>query len=225
MAKQKTEKVTVVSPVGRFSFPYLSAPDTGRTYSDDKYKTDLLIKKEDWKLSGKPLMDAVLKVARDFYGKPKIQLKDFKNPFTDMDTVDDCDPKLKGHIRIRAKSEFQPRMYGPDKERLEEEAVKTIKGGDYGRIVVAVYPYSQQGGGVTLGLNAVQFARTGEALGQGDKAILEMLDEIEVTEDDLESVEEETEEAEEKPAKSKRGRPKKEEVEEAEDEDADFDFA
>lgn len=237
MAKEKKDnKVKCTSPLGMFSFPYLAAPDSGRPESDNKHKVDLLIKKEVFKTEGKAMTEAVLQVAREYFGKPKIQLKDFKNPFMDMDTVDGADDRTKGHIRVRAKSEYQPLIVGADKEELSADDIKKIKGGDFGRIVCVAYPYSQQGGGVTLGLNLVQYARPGEALGQGRKAYLDMIDEIEVTLDDVE-----TEEAEEETksvssnghgtnGKASRGRPKKvlepePEESEVEDEEADFQFS
>ncbi len=235
MAKEKKDnKVKFTSPLGMFSFPYLAAPDSGRPESDNKHKVDLLIKKEVFKTEGKPMVEAVLQVAREYFGKPKIQLKDFKNPFQDMDTIDGVDERLKGHVRVRAKSEYQPLIVGADKQELSADEIKKIKGGDFGRIVGVAYPYSQQGGGVTIGLNLVQFARPGEALGQGRKAHLDMIDEIEVTLDDVE-----TEEKEEKSVSSnghgangnsKRGRPKKvtepePEDSEVEDEEADFQFS
>ena len=196
-AKSAATKVRVRTPVGRFSFPYLSKPDTGRTYSDNKFKVDLLIPKAVFAgEEGKALRAAVLKVGREYFGKPAFKLTDFKNPFKDMDEAEDVPDQLRGHIMIKAKSSFKPTVVSADTTEMGEEEIASIKGGDYGRLVVTVYPYSQQGGGVTMGLNLVQFKQAGEAFGQGKKQILDMIDEMEVTLEDPAEEEEQAEEEE-----------------------------
>lgn len=189
-AKKAKEKVTITTPIGRLSFPYLAEPDSGRQYSDDKYKTDILIPKPVWVEQAKGVIEAVLKVGREYFGNPKLQLKDFKNPFFDMDNDSDCPDFAKGHVRLRAKSQFAPVVIGPKKGTdgrfpvWDKEQIAKIKGGDHARIVCAVYGYPQQGGGVTLGLNVVQFAYEGGAIGQGVTELINSIDEIEVEIDD-----------------------------------------
>lgn len=178
--KKADNKVSVLSPVGIINFPYLITADSGRPMSDNKWKMDFYISKDKFKTDGKPLVDAVLQVARAYFGKPTISLKDFKNPFVDTDTLTNVDARLKGHVRLRVKSTFKPLVVGPGKEELSEDAIKNIKGGDLCRFVGVAYPYSQQGGGVTIGLNVVQFVRSGDALGGGASAMLSLIDEIEV---------------------------------------------
>ena len=193
-ASAKKESTKVLTPMGRFSFPYLAKPDEGRKYSSGKYSVDLLIKKEDFKTEGKSLRDMVLKVGRQFFQDDSLELSDFKNPFKDMDKVDDVADYQKGCILIKAKSDYQPVIFGPDKAQLSSDEIAAIKGGDYGRLIVTVFGYEQQGGGVTLALSAVQFARAGEALGTGVKQYLSMIDEIEVTADEPELEKEEAKE-------------------------------
>lgn len=186
MSKKETLKLKVVTPAGRLSFPYLTKPDTGRTYSDNKYKTDLLIPKAVWEKEGQKLIDAVLTVGRDFFGNPKLGLKDFKHPFKDTDKLEKIDEKQKGYVLIRAKTDNPPSIIGPNKNSsgafadLSPEEVQKIKGGDWGRLQVTVYPYSQQGGGVTFALNVVQFWKPDEAFGGGKAANIAMMDEMEV---------------------------------------------
>jgi hypothetical protein len=215
--KESKKYPRVVTPEGRISFPYLAAPDTGREYSDDKYKADLLIDKEVWKSSphAKKLKAAVIKVAQQTWPSKGIEtLEDFKHPFKNTDSIRNCPENMKNCILIKAKSNFAPIIVGPRKnedgdfEDLSEKAVKAIKGGDWGRFSVAVVPYTQSGGGVTLCLNVVQFKQEGEPLGEGRSKSLENLDEFEVDVDDLEESEEEEEE---KPARKTRGKaaPKK----------------
>lgn len=180
MSKTLKEKVT--TPIGRISFPYLYEPDSGRSeYSDDKYKTDFLIDKGIWKVEGKPLVDAVLKVAAAFFGKPGIKLTEFKNPFKDTDKIDKIsDENQKGCILIKCKTTNPPLIINAQKREMTRDEIKNLKGGDYGRLVVTAFPYKQQGGGVSLALNAFQFWKEGEAFGGGKQQFMDMVSEMEV---------------------------------------------
>jgi hypothetical protein len=204
MAKAKEKKyVTVYTPIGIISYPYLHKPDTGRKNSSNKYSAEIYVPKAEMASEqGKAMIAGVLEVAREYFGKPKMKLADCKGPFTDMDTVPNCEDWQKGHIRIRAKAAYdevrgvdnKPVVIGPRKDPntlkfpvLTEEQVKAIKGGDHVRLICGVYGYEQQGGGIALGLNFVQFAKEGKALGQGKLKAIESLGEIEV---EVESAEE-----------------------------------
>jgi hypothetical protein len=192
MNNKKVESIQCKTPFGRLSFPYLDKPDVGRTYSNGKYKSDLFISKQDMNSpEGKQMVEAVLKVAREYFQNPSITLQQFKHPFKDVDAMAE-ESRLKlpeavrtGHILIRCNSKNQPPVLGPDKKELTAEEVSKVKGGDWARFVVGAFPYHQQGGGVTFGLNVVQFKQKGEAFGQGVATSINMLDEIEVTPDDL----------------------------------------
>jgi hypothetical protein len=193
---KKEEYVTVYSPLGILSYPYLTKPDTGRKESSNKYSAEIYVAKSTWVKEGKQMVDDVLKVARKFFNNPKLKLSEFKGPFTDMDNATDSKGKKiepeewqKGTIRIRAKAgaEYKPTVIGPRKDPetdkfpvLTDEQVSNIKGGDYVRLIGTVYGYSQQGGGIAIGLNFVQFGKEGKALGQGKMAQIKDLGEIEV---------------------------------------------
>lgn len=214
---KKTKAVKIVTPIGRLSYPYLNETDSGRENSDNKYKTDLLITKDVWKKEGKALKEAVLLVGRKFYKDKSLELSDFANPFKDTDVLKKySDSKeIKGHILIRCKSEFLPIVVNAQKKELSDAERKQIKGGDYARLVVAVYPYPNGEGGVTLGLNLVQYVKPGEALGGGKAAALAQIDEIEIEPDDIDTEDEEEEEA--LPTR----KPKKPVVEDDDEEEAD----
>lgn len=206
--KDKQEKVIVATPIGILSYPYLAAPDEGRAESSGKYSVNLYIPKTTFKKEGKQLVEAILKVGREFFEDDNLELEDFKNPIQDMDELDDLDQHEVGTIRIRAKSEYAPTVVGPQtSDVFNEKRVKEIKGGDYARLVVYVYPYTQKGGGVTLGLNLVQFVKPGKALGQGITASLKVIDDVEVEADDPEDMVDT--EDDDTPPKKRRGRPKK----------------
>lgn len=243
MPKKKAikNKMKVRTPVGILSYPSVVEPDTGREFSDNKYKTDLLIPKASWKTDpdAKKLRQAVLKVGRAHFKDDALELTDFNNPFKDTDKMKkySADDKVKGHILISAKSEFPPVIINAQKKEIPEKDAKQIKGGDFARLVVVVYPYSAKGNdGVTLGLNLLQYYKEGDALGGGRAALIEMMDEMEVEAEDPDMEENDSEEDlddddEEKPKSKKKAAPKKktkkdeeeveDEEEEIEEEDSD----
>lgn len=186
--KKKVKLAT--TPIGVLNYLYLTKPDTGREYSDNKYKFDLLFNKDRWQEEGKPLRQIVIMEAREFFGNPNIKsIKEFKNPFKDGDEKDmekEASKPYANHIYITVKSKFKPKVLGPDKKALSDEQIESLKSGDYGRAVVAVIGYKQKGGGITLALNVLQFARAGKAIGGGASAAsIELLDELEIELDDV----------------------------------------
>lgn len=205
LAKEKTvkkERTLVWTPVGRFSYPFFVTPDSGRQYSDDKYKSDLLIPKPVFKEHGKELQDAVLQVGRDHFGT-KFDLKSgkWRIPFKDTDKDDTVVEAFKNSILIRAKSKRRPQFVGPRKINdkfpdLTEAEIAAIAGGHWGTLYVSIFAYDQKGGGVTLGLNAVQYWKADEAFGQGRSRMLETISELEAeideaTAEDVDSSDEE----------------------------------
>lgn len=222
--KKKGDKVQVTTPIGTFSYPNLLEPDSGRQYSDDKYKTDLLFKEKDFKTdpAAKALREAILKVGRRGTKDPNATLSDFKHPLrrtSEMGEKYSENERTKNCIVIRAKTEYDPIVIDAQKNEMDAEAVKKIKGGDEGRLIVSVFWYDQQGGGVALGLTIVQWLKSGEALGGGRQALIDELDEIEI--EDIEDVE--TDDDEEEAPKPKRKKKVVEEDDEEENEDDDSD--
>ncbi len=177
-AAKKIDRVRVYGPVGRILYPHLVEPNSQGLYPSGKYQCDILFPKSTWKEDGKEMRMAVLKVARQFFGNPKLTLEEFANPFKDGD--DKEQDVFHGSIIMTPKSQFAPTVVGPDRKEFSSERIRLIKGGDYIRPVLSVYPYTQSGGGVTCGLDVVQFAREGEAIGGGRGAALELLEELEV---------------------------------------------
>lgn len=197
----KTQTIRVWSPPGFFSYPFLAVVDSGRQYSDDSFKTDLLIPKAIFKEKGKELQDAVIEVGKAHFGSTyKLKGGKQRSPFKDTDSDDAIEnDRMKGCILIRAKAKprkrgaqilpaIRPMIIGPRKvgdkfPQLSEEQIQAIKGGDWGCLQLGVYAYDQKKdgfeGGVTFGLNAVQYWKEGEALGQGRSQILETAQELE----------------------------------------------
>ena len=195
MAKKKKSQTIIYSPIGILSYPYLVKPDTGRAESSNKYGGEIYVPKAVWLKEGKESLAAVLAVAQEGTGDKKTKLKDIKTPFFDMDTKPDCPDFAKGCIRIRGRSQYKPKIIGPkkgDDDKFpvwDDEQISTIKAGDHVRFIGAIYWYPQQGGGVALGLNFVQFGYAGKPIGQGSSmAAIESLGEIEVEMDDASSM-------------------------------------
>lgn len=197
--KEAKKRILVRTPVGQISFPNLVKPDVGREYSDNKYKMDLLFDKATWKEEGKDLRVAVIKTAQEFFGNPKItKLSDFKHPFKDGDDKDPEKASSKayaGKMYVTLKTEYKPSIMKADgKTEMTEKEVEAIKGGDWARAVVSIYGYSQSGGGITLGLQLVQFWKEGESFGGGSKAAsVALLSELQVDLDDVDMGEDEEE--------------------------------
>lgn len=209
-AAKKREVIEVVTPIGRLSFPHLAEPDTKGEFSKGEFKCDIMFPKKattikelpskyrewpGWKDSPevKTLRDAVLKVGRAHFKDPNLSLKDFPNPFKDGDTKNL--ESFHGNIVMTPKSKFKPRVVSITKEDLSDEQIAAIKGGDYVRLVVRVYGYDTNGGGVSTGLQLVQFMAKGESLGGGREVAVEMLGDVEVDDLEAEDAEEDSSDA------------------------------
>ena len=150
------KSVNFVTPVGRVSFPHIMKPDTGREYSDGKYKLTLLFdNNEDL---GK-LKEVCRAAISEKWGSKK-DVKKLHLPFRDGNekTMDG----YKDKIYVTLKSNFKPEVV--DQERKSVNAA-TIYGGCYARVSGVAFAYEQNGGGVSLCLNNIQFARDGEPFG------------------------------------------------------------
>jgi len=196
MVKKKETKedkyVTIYSPIGLVSYPFLHAPYVNPKKPNDKAKfsVEIYVEKERFIKEAKEFVAGILKVAKR-YNPEWTTLADFKSPICDCDKEikkADMKPYQKGMIRIRAGTQvdYPPTIIGPQKIDGEfpvwtAEQIKTIKGGDYGRIIGNPYGWSVSGNtGISIGMNFFQFARIGKAIGEGRMKAIESLDEIEV---------------------------------------------
>lgn len=220
--KKKDFNPILATPVGRCNYINLKEPDTGRQYSDNKFKLDLLFDMETWKndAAAKALRAEVLKVAKkaikkgvitklcgEFEGKdPKsvdlktLKLTHFANPFKKGDDKDMSNenyhcykntifitPKKKAELVEKFGREY-PIVVGPDKKDWSLDEVAKIKSGDHVRCSVSVYPYPHKdGGGVTFGLELVQFVKAGEPFFTGGvkAASMSVIGELEVELEDI----------------------------------------
>jgi len=201
--KEKKERTILWSPAGRVSYPFFAAADSGRDLSDDAFKGDLLIPKAIFKEQGKAIQEAILKVGRAEFG-PNFKLvgSKYRIPLKDMDTDDRvANEAMRNSIMIRAKSgkrksgpAVQPVFIGPRKGPdgrfvpLTQEQIADIRPGDWCKFQISVYAYTQQTGGVSFGLQAVQFwksDRTGFESGRSES--IQTAEELEVELDDADT--------------------------------------
>lgn len=183
MTVKKALKKVIALPMGRISFPFLAKPDTGREYSDGAWKFDYLIPVETWAKEGKRVSDAILEVARDLSGNPKLKFEEIKkHPIKELGKDPKTDPKMKDYVMMRCKNKNnQPLIVDVNKKEMTQEQIGKIKGGDWCEAVVTIYSYTQSGGGVTFGLDLVRYIKPGEPFGSGAAKHLGLLDDIEVT--------------------------------------------
>lgn len=190
MAEEKKADNVVVTPIGFISYPYLAKSDTGRPNSSNKYGAQLFISVDEFKRTGKALAEAILAQGAILKGRP-VGFGEFKHT---LKMVDQMTPEEKaklpesvrsGYIRIGTASTRMPIVKGPVANTvLSIEEIARISGGDECRFVVAAYTYKQQGGGVALGLNCVQFKGKGPvAFGSGQTGV-DLLGDLEVTLED-----------------------------------------
>jgi hypothetical protein len=172
----------IATPIGRFSYPFFLEKKTGGQYPSDKYECDLLVTPEEFNSKqGEVLQQAIIMAAQELFSDATIESwEEFQSPFKEVEG-----PDGNTYIRIRAKSQYKPTVYNAQKKEMDDEDVKDIKGGDYGRLVVQHWTYTKKDGGVSLNLEAAQFWKEGEAFGQGSTAALDILDEMEVELEDV----------------------------------------
>ena len=217
MAKkeEKKERISIWTPPGRFSYPFFAEPDNrGHEYSDGCYKCDFFIPKPIFKEKAAELQKLVLFVGQEEHGKAfTLKSDEYYVPFKDMDLEEEVKneaflncimirPKAKPSKKDGGKPARQPLFVGPRKnesgkfDKLTQEEIAAIKGGDWGRCYVDIYAYTTKPtktnplkGGVTFGLRMVQFWKEGDAFGQGVATLLNTVEELE---SELDEVVEET---------------------------------
>ena len=162
----------VVTGKGRFSYLNWASAKKNELSGKDEYSTEFLIPKSD----AKTITDlkAAMKSALDkkFNGKYPANLR---NPLRDGDTETKQDgsslgEQYKGHYFIRCKSNEQPQTV--DSSGNPILAANDFVSGDYGRVSITAYAYSQAGNnGVAFWLNNIQMLSKGDALGSKSSAL------------------------------------------------------
>lgn len=156
----------VITGKGRFSYLNWASPKRNELSGKDEYSTEFLIPKSD------ATTIAALKAAMKAALEKKFGQafpKNLRNPLRDGDTETKQDgtplgAEYKGHFFIRCKSNEQAGVV--DAQGQPILAANDFVSGDYGRISVTAYAYSQAGNsGVAFWFNNAQKLEKGEALG------------------------------------------------------------
>ena len=156
----------VVTGTGRFSYLNWASPKRNELSGKDEFSTEFLIPKSD------TTTIAALKAAMKSALEKKFGAafpKNLRNPLRDGDTETKADgsplgSEYQGHYFIRTKSNEQPGVV--DENRQPILLANEFVSGDYGRISVTAYAYSQAGNnGVAFWFNNAQRLEKGEALG------------------------------------------------------------
>lgn len=156
----------IVTGKGRFSYLNWASPKRNELSGKDEYSTEFLIPKTDEETIKN--IKAAMKSALDkkWAGKYPANLR---NPLRDGDIEkkQDGSPlgnEYKGMYFIRCKSNEQPGVV--DEQRQPILTAGELVSGDYGRISITAYAYSQAGNnGVAFWLNNLQKLAKGDNLG------------------------------------------------------------
>lgn len=176
--KAKQDGVRVVTGEGRLSFVHVFQPHAFNEGDAPKYSIRLLIPKKGGEDTIKKL-EAAIEVAKaegikKLWGGELPDADDLDLPIRDGDSpkVLKKYPEHAGHWFINASSD--PSRKKPeviDRGKIEILDPQDLYSGCYGRISVALYPFSNSGNdGVGIGLNNVQKLRDGERLAGGTSA-------------------------------------------------------
>ena len=161
-----------VTGKGRFSYLNWATAKVNEMSGKEEFSTEFLIPKSDTNtITG---LKAAMKSALDkkWNGKYPANLR---NPLRDGDTETKQDgsslgEQYKGHYFIRCKSNEKPGTVDMNGQPIM--AANDFVSGDYGRVSVTAYAYSQAGNnGVAFWLNNIQMLAKGEPLGSKASAL------------------------------------------------------
>ncbi len=156
----------VITGKGRFSYLNWASPKKNELSGKEEYSTEFLIPKSD--TTTVTALKAAMKSALDKKFGTNFP-KNLRNPLRDGDTetkqdVSPLGQEYKGHWFIRCKSNEPAGIV--DEQGQPILAANNFVSGDYGRISVTAYAYSQAGNsGVAFWFNNAQKLEKGEALG------------------------------------------------------------
>jgi len=147
-------KVTkFLTSVGRAKYPHLNRPDTAFDTNSPKYKTELIISKED----AAPLVKLIKETAAEEFGNKK----NIRLPYTvDEET---------GEVSFKVQSKYQPKFYDTKGNPITPSALPNIGGGSQLRGGGILNLYSVSGtSGVGLMLDKIQVVEVSGGFGGVD---------------------------------------------------------
>ena len=149
----------------RFDWVQVFAPVAFDAESDPKYSICVILPKTHPQV--KELQEASLRIAKTQHSK--VPVGSLKLPLRDGDE-DREGVHYKGmyFFNASATTKFPPTVIDGAKNKVD---VSVWNSGDYGNISIELYAFEKRGNkGTAAGINAVQFVRKGEPLGQRDHA-------------------------------------------------------
>lgn len=148
---KKAKAPVQVSPVGTAAYAWLTQPDTGKEYSDDKYKITLLLDKDgDNADEIEKFIAGINKAHAAKRGKKKTE-----SPVKDGDelTNREGEAKFPGKWAITMKSSFQPQV-------IVREEGQVVMSGDLVKCAFSLNEYEKgPNAGVSLRLAAVKLIK------------------------------------------------------------------
>ena len=133
--------IKFISPVGRAKYPHLNKPDTAFDTANPKYKTEIVMSKDDATPLVKMIKDAA---AEEFGNKNNIRM-----PYTvDEET---------GEVSFKMQSKYEPKFYDTQGQVITPSALPNIGGGSQlrGGGILNLYTVSGSSG-VGLMLDKIQ---------------------------------------------------------------------
>lgn len=145
------QKIDAVTPAGVLAYAWIDKPDTGKRYSDDKYKATILLPKDGEgnfaigkeKFAGtvKEFVQKLVKIG----GKKLIKDGDAHAEEKDK-------PEFAGHYMLQAKTKNKPTLVDAKRKPLPS-SVKVMSG-DVAKLAITINEYEE--GKFNVYLNAVQ---------------------------------------------------------------------
>ena len=133
--------IKFISPVGRAKYPHLNKPDTAFDTANPKYKTEIVMSKDD----ATPLVKMIKDAAAEEFGNKK----NIRMPYTvDEET---------GEVSFKMQSKYEPKFYDTQGQVITPSALPNIGGGSQlrGGGILNLYTVSGSSG-VGLMLDKIQ---------------------------------------------------------------------
>lgn len=175
------------TPFGRLSYPALIEPFINEK-GEKSWGCQVLVKPDVFSKECKGLVELVERTGRAEFGN-NWSLKTAKNKCiqrTDEMPMSEKDERTKGYICIKGNSKGPVYVIGPDAKPMGVDEVNAIKGGHWGRTIIAPYTYDYLGNkGVSLGLRVLQFWKRDEEFGAGLTEALKLAEAVEIPVEDM----------------------------------------
>lgn len=151
---------TFMSPVFRLSYPFIFAKNKNDKYSISMiFDKDLIRNDKSYKAKYLDLKTEIERVGKAAFPDGKAKRL---SPLKDGDTERPDDPVYKNSIFCEATTQFEPQIL--DHNRSEVISRDDVYAGCYCRARVHVFSWDINGGGVSVGFDAIQKVKDGEKI-------------------------------------------------------------